>query len=225
MRSSQVTQLLKAVQHHERLYFSIAIGTIVGVFSAYAGVKSHLGQSLVGFNSGALIYVGWASLVMYRSTIKDMRARALAQDDGKVVVLSLAVLALVFSIGAIFADLASVKTLAGSAKYGTLLLALLTISSSWFFTNTVFALHYAHDYYFDFQNGKTGGLVFLPSDEEPTYSDFIYFSFILGATAQTADVVLSSKKMRRTCTLHSILAFFFNTTILALTVNMASGLL
>jgi uncharacterized membrane protein len=71
----------------------------------------------------------------------------------------------------------------------------------------------------------------LPSFETMDYFwkvynfDFLYFSFILGATAQTADVVLSSKKMRRTVTLQSILAYFFNTTLLALTINMASGLL
>jgi uncharacterized membrane protein len=154
-----------------------------------------------------------------------MQKRALTQDDGKVVVLALVVLTLVFSICAIFAELASVKHLQGSAKYESLLLALTTIMASWFFTNIVFALHYAHDYYYDLQNGQAGGLVFLPQSEAPAYLDFLYFSFILGATAQTADVTLCSKKMRRTCTLHSILAFFFNTTLLALTVNMASGLL
>jgi len=104
------------------------------------------------------------------------------------------------------------------------LLALTKIVASWFFTATIFALHYAHDYYFQAQHAKEGCLIFLAAGYNPSYWDFMYFSFIFSATAQNADVTLASTQMRWRCTLHSILAFFFNTSLLALAVNMAAGL-
>lgn len=217
--------LIRVVKQHPRLYVSIGIGLLVAVFGSSLGMHSKLTQAIVGYDCGAIVYILWAMHLMYFSTSAQMRKRALDQDDGKLVVLFLVVLALVFSMSAIFANLASVKHLAGTEKYEIIILALTTLVASWFFTNIIFALHYAHDYFFDLQNGLLGGLIFLPTNEEPEYLDFLYFAFILGATAQTADVTLASKKMRRTCTLHSILAFFFNTSLLALAVNMSSGLL
>lgn len=216
--------LVRIVKHHPRLYVSIGIGFAIALLGSLIGITSKLTLAIVGYDFGAIVYILWAFNLMYRSTPVQMQRRALTQDDGKIVVLFLVVLALLFSIFAIFADLASVKNLQGSEKYANLLLALTTIVASWFFTNIVFALHYAHDYYFDLQKGRPGGLLFLPTSEEPHYLDFLYFSFVLGATAQTADVALCSKQMRRTCSLHSILAFFFNTTLVALAVNMSSGL-
>ncbi len=155
----------------------------------------------------------------------EIRKRALSQNDGQSTVLILVGLAIIFSTGAIFFDLSAVKDVVGAEKYERLILSVSTIVLSWFFTNVSFTLHYAHDYFFEVQNNRDGGLVFLPASEEPDYFDFLYFAFTLGATAQTADVALASKKMRRTCIIHSILAFFFNTTLVALTINIASGLI
>ncbi|HPU80772.1 DUF1345 domain-containing protein, partial [Accumulibacter sp.] len=72
--------------------------------------------------------------------------------------------------------------------------------------------------------GNPGGLDF-PGGHAPDYGDFLYFACVIGTSGQTADVSLSSRSMRRTGLVHCVLAFFFNTTILALTINIASGLL
>jgi uncharacterized membrane protein len=88
----------------------------------------------------------------------------------------------------------------------------------------MFALHYAHDYYASEVRGEHGGLQF-PGGHAPDYADFLYFACIIGTSAQTADVSLTSRRMRRTGMVHCVLAFFFNTTLLALTINIASGLL
>ncbi len=213
------------IKSHGRLFGAILLAVVVACSGPWFGITSRLTQALVGYDIGALTYILWAYFIMYTSTKLDIRKRALTQDDGKIVVLVLVIVAVVFSMTAIFIDLAIVKTLAGYEKSQLFILAVMTIIISWVFMNFVFALHYAHDYFYDVQKGRQGGLVFLPEDEEPTYFDFLYFSSIIGATAQTADVSLSSKKMRRTCLLHSTLAFFFNTTILALSINIASGLL
>jgi uncharacterized membrane protein len=87
-----------------------------------------------------------------------------------------------------------------------------------------FALHYAHDFYVANAQGNPGGLEF-PDLTTPDYSDFLYFACVTGTSGQTADVSFSSRTMRRTGLVHCVLAFFFNATLLALTINIASGLI
>jgi uncharacterized membrane protein len=93
--------------------------------------------------------------------------------------------------------------------------------------HTLFAVHYAHGYYGDAprdgRGGIAGGLAF-PGGAEPDYWDFLYFSFVIGMTSQVSDVQTTSPWMRRLCLAHGIVSFFFNTVILALTVNSAAGL-
>ena len=87
----------------------------------------------------------------------------------------------------------------------------------------MFALHYAHDYYANLAQAPHGGLDF-PGGQLPDYGDFLYFACVIGTSGQTADVSFTSRRMRRTGTVHCVLAFFFNTTLIALTINIASGL-
>jgi len=88
----------------------------------------------------------------------------------------------------------------------------------------MFALHYAHDYFATEVRGGHGGLEF-PGGHPPDYGDFLYFAVVIGTSGQTADVSFSRRPMRRTGTVHCVLAYFFNTTLVALTINIASGLL
>jgi uncharacterized membrane protein len=95
---------------------------------------------------------------------------------------------------------------------------LLTIMMSWAFIHTMFALHYAHEFYAE--HHKTGGGLIFPRDPEPTYWDFVYLAFSIGTATQVSDVEISSKRIRRTVTLHGIVSFFFNVTVIALTVGL-----
>jgi uncharacterized membrane protein len=93
-------------------------------------------------------------------------------------------------------------------------------------THTTFAFRYAHEYY-EAAPGSSkvdGGLEF-PGEDQPDYLDFMYFSLVLGMTFQVSDVQITSRKLRRLATVHGLLSFLFNTIILALTVNIAAGLL
>jgi uncharacterized membrane protein len=181
-------------------------------------------RAIVGWNAGALLYLVLTFKMMFWSSHEQMRGRALTQDEGATVVLVLVVLAALFCIGAIVAELAVVKELRGATRYAHVALAVMTIATSWAFTQTMFALHYAHDYYLTAIRGEHGGLDF-PGGQAPDYGDFFYFACSIGTSGQTADVGLSNHKMRRTGTLHCVLAFFFNTILLALTINIGSGLL
>ena len=109
-----------------------------------------------------------------------------------------------------------------------LLLAAATVVSSWFLIHTVFTMHYAHAYYRDDDDDPStigsGGLEF-PNEKEPDFLDFAYFSFVIGMTCQVSDVQISSQGIRRLALVHGLLSFLFNTVVLALAINLASGLL
>jgi uncharacterized membrane protein len=130
--------------------------------------------------------------------------------------------AAVASLAAIAIELYGIHDDPAGRQVFRLTVAAITILCSWFFVHTIYAIHYAHEYYGD--AGERQGLKF-PHENRPDYWDFLYFSFNLGAAAQTSDVVVTSKRMRRLVLAHTILAFLFNTTILALAVNVGAGLL
>jgi uncharacterized membrane protein len=179
---------------------------------------------IIGWNFGAGLYLLLALRMMFWSPHERMRTRALEQDEGRLVILALVVGAAIFNLGAIVAELAVAKDMHDAPRYTHMALAALTILSSWAFTQVMFALHYAHDYYVAEARGSPGGLEF-PGGLPPDYGDFLYFACVIGTSGQTADVSFTSRAMRRTGLLHCVLAFFFNTTLIALTINIASGLL
>lgn len=215
--------LLRFALARPRLLSGFILGVLTGLMLPDSLAMLPITKALIGWNTGACLYLLLAAHLMFRSTHEVMKIRALQEDEGKILVLTFVVMAALMCIGAIVAELAVVKALKGSLRYSHIGLAVLTIVSSWAFTQVMFALHYAHDYYATEVRGEHGGLSF-PGGQAPDYSDFLYFSCVIGTSGQTADVSFTSRKMRRTGTVHCVLAFFFNTTLVALTINIASGL-
>ncbi len=157
-----------------------------------------------------------------------IRARAARQDDSGVVILVLVLMAMFSSFAAIFGLLGDAKQASNEGKLFFVALAAATIVISWFVTQVAFTLHYAHGYYApdhfaEKPLGAENALTF-PGDSTPDYWDFFYFATSLGAASQTSDVMINAKAMRRMTTLHAIVSFFFNTMILALTINLAASL-
>lgn len=216
--------LMRLILSRPRLAISILVGVTVTVVLPASLAMHEITRAIIGWNMGAWLYLMLAARMMFWSTHEKMRNRAIAQDDGKFVILGMVVMAALISLGAIVAELAVVKDIHGTLKYAHIALAALTILSSWAFTQVMFALHYAHDFYVARENGNPGGLEF-PDLATPDYSDFLYFACVIGTSGQTADVSFTSRAMRRTGLVHCVLAFFFNTTLVALTINIASGLI
>ena len=113
-----------------------------------------------------------------------------------------------------------------SEKLLQLGVAILTTALSWSLVHLLFALEYAKLYYLDPHAAEDapppGGLEF-PGGHLPEYADLLYFSFIIGVACQTADVTITSRPMRRMALAHGLIAFLFNTVILAATINIAAG--
>jgi uncharacterized membrane protein len=216
-------RVLRQVSARPRLIIatSVAIGVAVLLPTDWA---SHLvTRLLIAWNVGTCLYVVLAASMMIRSSNRHMRHRAQLQDDGQLVILLLVVVASVASLVAIAGELAVVKEMHGLVRIGHITLAGVTVLSSWAFIQTMFSLHYAHDYYAALSHGRPVGLQF-PEDETPDYGDFFYFAAVIGTSGQTADVSFVSKPMRRIGSVHCILAYLFNTTVLALLINIGASM-
>ena len=180
-------------------------------------------RGLIAWDSGVALYLVLVISMMARSGMEQMQRRAELQDEGQNVMLALTVIAALASLAAIIAELVTAKGLTGHMEWQHISLAAITVLLSWTFMQTIFALHYAHEYYGDEGGAPARGLDF-PGTAIPLYWDFIYFSFVIGTASQTADVNITAPGLRKIVTLHCVAAFFFNTTILALTVNIGAGL-
>ena len=201
-----------------RLLISIAIGIAVTLALSLSGWRSST-RIILGWDAGVALYLLLTCILMARSTIAGIRDHAAQDDEGRFAILVLTVLAALASLAAIVAELGIGD---GGKRTGTqLALATVTIFLSWTFIHTIFALNYAHDYYGE-HGAKSSGLKF-PDDADPDYWNFVYFSFVVGMTAQVSDVGIADKIIRRTATVHGVTSFFFNTALLALMVNIAAS--
>lgn len=183
---------------------------------------------LVAWNIGVWTYLGAVFYMMYYADKQGILDRAHAEDEGTLLMIVLVLATAVVSVTAIVQELGVSKDAEGMVMAFHLGLTFLTILTAWLFIHTLFALHYAHTYFLVKEKKHLENLDF-PNDEtdqdEPNYWDFLYFAFIIGTSGQTADVAFNSTKSRQLGTLHCVLAFFFNASVLALLINMASGLI
>jgi uncharacterized membrane protein len=177
-------------------------------------------RGLVGWDIGIGLYVIFAFEMMARANVHQIRRRAATQDEGAIVILVLTVATAMASLLAIVALLGTSAVGAAQRRSIELILATITIVLSWAFIHTMFALHYAHEFY---DQSGVRGLAFQGGEEEPDYWDFLYFSLVIGMTSQVSDVGITTKEIRRTVAAHGVVSFFFNAALLALTVNIAAS--
>jgi uncharacterized membrane protein len=184
-------------------------------------------RAIMGWDFGVLVLIGWIMVMMARSNEDHMRRRAAHQDLGRWVILLAIIAGALFSMLA----LAYIQKTAKASPEGESLFYLATIIAtivlSWSLVHTVFTLHYAHAYYGpsadeNDEDGLVGGLEF-PSETKPDYWDFMYFSYVVGMTCQVSDVQISGRDLRRLALIHGVVAFFFNTIIVALTINIIAS--
>ena len=212
----------RIIRARPRLFTSSAIGIAAALglstLTGWRPVACHV----VGWDIGVGLYLILAAEMMARADVHQIRRRAAMQDEGQVAIL-------VLTVGAALVSLLAIVNLLGASAGGAagrqpvhLLLAIVTIGLSWALIHTMFALHYAHEFYDDIDNP---GMVFPGGEAEPDYWDFVYFSVVIGMTSQVSDVGITSKSIRRTAAAHGVVSFFFNAALLALTVNIAASAL
>jgi uncharacterized membrane protein len=177
---------------------------------------------ILAWDLTAILYISASVWMMTHSTVDDCQDHAALYDEGDWIILALVIASAAASFICIAVELPMLKSHEQPLLLGVIITGL-TVALSWAFTHTVFTLHYAHVYYRPDEDGP-GGLVF-PGHRAPDYRDFLYYSFVIGCAAQTGDVATVSHAMRQLTMMHGIVAFTFNTAILALTINVGASLL
>jgi uncharacterized membrane protein len=169
-----------------------------------------------------LLYLALTYIMMFFSTQENILALSKKEDDGAAMILLIIILAAAASLITIVIILSGIKALPIHLAIRHVFLVLGTYAISWFFVHTAFALHYAHVYYQEYEKTKEPPLLFA-SKPKPSYVDFLYFSMVIGMTCQTADVNIASSRVRFLVMLQGMTAFIFNTSLLALAINLISG--
>jgi len=170
---------------------------------------------MVGFDAAALLFLLTVAPLLRTREGAAIRAHARENDANRAVLLAITFVVLVVLFVAI-----ATETLRHSPEPFTKILIVVTLAIAWLFSNTVYALHYAHLAYSN--EAKCTGLSF-PDTAEPLYWDFVYFAFTIGMTFQTSDVTIGDQSIRRIVALHSLAAFAFNIGVLAFTINVLGG--
>ena len=199
-------------------------GVVVYFLAARLLGQPPVTSALVAWNAGALGFLVATGHMMMITEASAIQRRAVTQDEGRLAILAFVVLAAVAMLAAVGSELVRARALDGRAQLMHVGLAVFTVMTSWFSTQVLFALHYAHDFYMARACGEPDPLHF-PGTADPVYSDFLHFAVVIGATSQTADISFQGGLLRPVGTLHSLLAFIFNVTLVGLSVNVAAGLL
>ncbi len=216
--------IIRYLRQKPQLILSLLAGAVVVACAGWLTPLKPLPALLSGWDAFTLIYLvsGW--WMMSRADHKAIQDHAHLYDDGEFAVLLLSILAAILSMAAIVFILAPSPDVTPVIRTFHVILSVVTLASSWCFIHTSFAFHYAHGYYFPPDHCEHPPLIF-PEQLKPNYMDFMYFSFVIGTSGQTADVGFASTEMRRIGLVHCIAAYLFNAAVLGLTINIAAGII
>ena len=224
--------ILRNLDAHQRGLAALAVAAAVGVGTVgrFSSPEVHV---ITIWNSFAVTSVALAWLRIATSDAFTVVRAARLNDVGRTTIFFFVIFAALASLVAVAGLLAQAKSFHGRVATEHVLLAIGTVACSWTLLHTIFTLHYAHLYYGrtdgngrdEAPDGESGSGLEFPREKRPDFLDFAYFSFVIGITFQVSDVQITSQAIRRLALVHGLLSFVFNTVILALAINLASGLL
>lgn len=221
---AQLMAWLRAFWRHTPLMLALVVGVGLHVVLTLSGYDfADLTRTLIAWDAATAIYllaIWWQTRSV---TPQAMTKHAADADEGRYFVLFVSIAGVLASLTAIVLELQS-KLEPGMTKNAHVAFVFATVALSWVFVHTSFAKHYAHEFYGPADNGGIRRGLIFPGCDDPDFADFFHFAIVIGVAAQTADIQISGRAIRRIVTLHGVLAFLFNTVILALTINLAAGL-
>jgi uncharacterized membrane protein len=189
------------------------------------GLKTRL---LAGWTVGVGSFLLLLILMMKKATAEQTHARAQHHQASSTLILALVSTVALISLFAVGFLISTAKEMPPLIQILHVSLSALAILVAWVLTHTTFAQQYAVLYYRPALNNTdypwAGGLLFQKQGT-PNYSDFLYFAFVIGATAQTSDTLILSQPIRRLVLVQALVSFLFFVGILAMCVNIGSALL
>jgi uncharacterized membrane protein len=216
---------MKRLGRHLRAHPQLLSALVAGIAVAWLvpGLVRITERVIVGWNAGAWLYLALVGAMMWRADQSQLKRIAVAHAEGATVALGIVIAASLCTVVALVLELTAIKAQGLQESWAYMLLAASTMTCSWLMLPVIFALNYASQYY---HRTQPGGLHFPAAEAgfEPNYSDFLYLSFAIAVAFQTSDVDIVSRPMRRLVLVQGVLAFFFNSAILALAINAAGNL-
>ena len=223
MFTRKITHRLSHIDAHHRLAISLAVAALFFLVS-----RNHIAwraQLITTWDAYALSFLALTWTRILTAQPREVVRLARLSKTSRNVIYAFVIFAACASLAAVAFVLAAAKTMSGARFAAHIALAIGTVILSWLVLHTMFALHYAHVFYTRRHDDTIArGLVFPEGDFEPDYLDFAYFSFVIGMTSQVSDVQINSRDLRRVALLHGLVSFAFNTAVLALSINIISGL-
>lgn len=156
-------------------------------------------------------------------TAAHFKAHADSDDAPAIAIIAVTLIAVAVSLASLFFALNHPE----GETLPALAMAFASVLLGWVTIHTMAAMHYAHLFWRPDRHAEhtqhKGGMDF-PQTENPGVYEFIYFAFVIGMTAQTSDVGVTTTDMRKATLAHSVVSFFFNTVLVAAFVNAAVSL-
>ncbi|HEY5107601.1 MAG TPA: DUF1345 domain-containing protein [Caulobacteraceae bacterium] len=211
-----------------RMLLALPVGIGGATLARLHGLPPGL-SSLIGWNAATVVFLTTTIWMLLRDDEGQVRARAAYEDEGQTVTMVIILSAVVAGLGATVVAMheskaASAHT-AGAASWAWIL-SVSTLVLGWMVVQSMFTLRYAHRYFGDNNaDGEVDGGIRFPGEPPRTYHDFIYAAVCVGATAQVSDFSITTASFRRLITQHALLAFFFNTMVLALGINILASVI
>ncbi len=209
------------IWNHTKVWAATLVGVVVAV--ALPSRWLVISRVLTGWNAAILFLVPLTYIRMRGLDARQLRTHYEEEDPTAPVIVVFVVAAALLSVAAIVALLSTLKHVAAVDRVAHLALASMTIVNSWLLVHTMFTLHYA-DIYYSVAEDAPPPLSF-PETRQPLFWDFVYFSFTIGVACQTADVATTQTGIRKTVTVHAVIAFVFNLFVLGFAINVTAGLL
>jgi uncharacterized membrane protein len=213
----------RAIRSRPRLFAGLGAGIVA--WPLLPDMLSRTTRGIMAWDIGVLVFLVLAAHLFATEPAARVPFNAAEQQEGEWTIFWMTLGVVIVSFVAVTSEFAAVKSARPDTRWIGVTLVAATLLLSWLMTHITFAYRYAHEYYARDEGGPDidGGLQF-PGEKDPDYWDFVYFALVLGMTFQVSDVQITSRKLRRVATLHGLIAFLFNTVIVAFTVNLAASL-
>jgi uncharacterized membrane protein len=212
--------MLKHLRHHIRLLSSIAVAILL--YFLLPNYLPWLTRMLISWNAWVLVFVMLIYTLMANMDAKQISKKYEPEDQAAPIILIISIVGAIVAMASIVAVLSGLEGVSTSEKCLHILLAALTVIDTWVLIPTMFTLHYADMYY---SVGAKERPLHFPDSKDPVFWDLAYFSFTISAACQTADVSTAQGTIRKVVIAHTVLAFFFNASILGFAINVTAGLI
>lgn len=227
MKEKKFIHILHELPATRRLLISVAFAAIIFLIIQKQAASVQFMCVWIGFALSNLLLF-WITITTAKPD--EIKRIAKKQDNSRTLIFLVVIAASFISLLAIILLLQILPTAKGASYYYHVSLSVASVICSWLLIHTIFTFRYTHLFYScktkekEMDKEHMGGLDF-PNDDEPDYMDFAYFAFVVGMTFQVSDVQVTSSNIRRLVLLHGLLSFAYNTVIVALSINIISGLI